>query len=422
MKKIKNVDNQYLIKYQESGEVSGNYNVTLPEVEVVGKKRRRFDVPLDIMGHVGSLFVGKKYDSLENKYVDAPLDQGMQVASDAALNIGMPFGKDVLNFLYKTGSGGISKLLNNRLKPEINWFKFRSKTPEGFQNRLFDSNIQLGEFKGVGHLSEKGYNYRTLGNEEIKEIQRTGGVFPKKGKAKGGNKNVKYWTKGNEKNWYAENNDQQVIRVKQDKFSNDKVVNSKYVEVFNHFTKKFEPIHSYKINDNSMFLKKHGGEVSKYQSGSTILGTTFPKPTSSDTTALQNNSMRLANAASKSESGFLGYDKSWESNSFRITNPKQHEINYEYVQEFLNPIEINDYQMYLPTPYGPQLWDKRIAPSHRLNHNQDDPNLKNPETPIGMNYYNFKKQLGGFVEGDEVELSEADYKKLIKMGYEIEEI
>jgi hypothetical protein len=116
------------------------------------------------------------------------------------------------------------------------------QTPAGFQNRVFDSNIQLGSFKGKGHLSEKGYNYRTLGDAEIKAIQESKGVFPKTGKAKGGNENVKYWTKGNEKNWYAENPNQQVIRIKDNKFSTDKVADANDIEIYNHETGAFESI------------------------------------------------------------------------------------------------------------------------------------------------------------------------------------
>jgi hypothetical protein len=116
------------------------------------------------------------------------------------------------------------------------------QTPAGFQNRVFDSNIQLGSFEGKGHLSEKGYNYRTLGDAEIKAIQESKGVFPKTGKAKGGNENVKYWTKGNEKNWYAENLNQQVIRIKDNKFSTDKVADANDIEIYNHETGAFESI------------------------------------------------------------------------------------------------------------------------------------------------------------------------------------
>lgn len=117
------------------------------------------------------------------------------------------------------------------------------QTPPGFQNRIFNSNMQLGEFKGIGHLSEPGYTYRTVGTGEIDAIRNTKGVFPRSGKAKGGNENVKYWTKGNGKNWYGENPEQQVIRVRDSKLLKDKVVNSKDVEVYNHSTGKFEPIH-----------------------------------------------------------------------------------------------------------------------------------------------------------------------------------
>jgi hypothetical protein len=126
------------------------------------------------------------------------------------------------------------------------------ETPLGFQNRVFDTNVQLGEFQGKGHLSEKGYNYRTLGNEEIKAIQESKGVFPKKGKTKGGNENVKYWTKGNEKNWYAENPNQQVVRIKDNKFSTDKVAGANDVEIYNHETGAFEPIINKSANKSFM--------------------------------------------------------------------------------------------------------------------------------------------------------------------------
>lgn len=136
-------------------------------------------------------------------------------------------------------------------------FKSDVVTPDGFQNRVFDSNIQLGSFKNKGHLSEKGFNYRTLSEKELNAIQKNKGVFPKEGKAKGGNQNVKYWTKGNEKNWYVENPNQQVIRVKENRFANDKVVNADDVEFFNHSTGKFESINNYK----PLQEKQYGGET-----------------------------------------------------------------------------------------------------------------------------------------------------------------
>jgi len=147
--------------------------------------------------------------------------------------------------MYIEGSPVYNKLLEQQRLKDITSLNTTGSvlpTPEGFQNRVFNSNIQLGSFEGKGHLSEKGYNYRTIGNEEIKAIQETKGVFPKKGKAKGGNENVKYWTKGNEKNWYAENPNQQVIRVKENKFNKDKVVNANDVEVYNHNTGNFEAL------------------------------------------------------------------------------------------------------------------------------------------------------------------------------------
>lgn len=141
---------------------------------------------------------------------------------------------------------GIYKSLFNR---GLSLFKKPSsiiKTPPGFQNKVFESNVQLGSFQGKGHLSQKGFNYRTLGEEELKAIQETKGVFPKIGKAKGGNSNVKYWTKGNEKNWYADNPTQQVIRVPETKFYINKVVDADDVEFFNHKLGKFQPIKIYK--------------------------------------------------------------------------------------------------------------------------------------------------------------------------------
>ena len=136
------------------------------------------------------------------------------------------------------------------------------QTPVGFQNRVFDSNVQLGSFKGKGHLSEKGYNYRTLGDAEIKAIQESKGVFPKIGKAKGGNENVKYWTKGNEKNWYAENPNQQVIRIKDNKFNTDKVANANDIEIYNHETGAFESITPKPITIKSGI---GGMDMSKYE-------------------------------------------------------------------------------------------------------------------------------------------------------------
>ena len=67
------------------------------------------------------------------------------------------------------------------------------------------------------------------------------------------------------------------------------------------------------------------------------------------------------------------------------------------------------------------------TPIDSINSNVQNPNLfsSNPISPkkaIKVPTVNAKMELGGFTEGDEVELSESDYKRLIKMGYEIEEI
>ena len=115
-------------------------------------------------------------------------------------------------------------------------------TPEGFTNRVFESNMQLGEAPIDSHISEEGYNYRVLSQKEINAISESGGVFAREGKQKGGNKNTKYWTKGNNKNWYGDQDNLETIRVKQDSFKENEVVRAENVEVYNKETKKFEPL------------------------------------------------------------------------------------------------------------------------------------------------------------------------------------
>jgi len=163
----------------------------------------------------------------------------------------------------------ISKFMNNMYNPAagVNLKKAdvptptnNIETPEGFQNRVFDSNVQLGQYSGKGHLSEAGYNYRVLSPAEIDAIAETRGVFPRVGKQKGGNENTKYWTKGNEKNWYGDKANLETIRVKQDRFTNDKVVLADDVEVFNKQTGKFEPLSA--IRPTPKMSK--GGFVSQY--------------------------------------------------------------------------------------------------------------------------------------------------------------
>jgi len=119
-------------------------------------------------------------------------------------------------------------------------------TPEGFTNRTFDSNIQLGKAPAGSHISEKGYNYRVLSKNEIDAIINSGGVFAREGKQKGGNSNTKYWTKGNGKNWYGDKENQETIRVKDSNFSENKVVSANDVEVYNKKTGKFESLNKSK--------------------------------------------------------------------------------------------------------------------------------------------------------------------------------
>lgn len=167
----------------------------------------------------------------------------------------------------KTIGDKISKFVNNMYNPAagVTLKKPTLNTPEGFQNRVFDSNVQLGQFSGKGHLSESGYNYRVLSPAEIDAIAETRGVFPRAGKQKGGNENTKYWTKGNEKNWYGDKSNLETIRVKQDRFSTDKVVSADDVEVYNKVTGKFEPLSVVKKMKLGGYVKKmaKGGDPTK---------------------------------------------------------------------------------------------------------------------------------------------------------------
>ena len=175
---------------------------------------------------------------VKNVVAGHPVDAGMN-----ALNI-LPLAseyKALGNLTNKVGKAlGTEEGLLSRFNPNS------IKTPEGFENKVFKSNIQLGEFNGTGHLSEPGYNYRTLSPKEIEAIQEAKGVFPRVGKQKGGNKNVKYWTEGNEKNWYGNTSNSETIRVNQNNFDVNKVVKAKDVEFYNDATNKFEPIKGYK--------------------------------------------------------------------------------------------------------------------------------------------------------------------------------
>lgn len=141
------------------------------------------------------------------------------------------------------------------------------KTPEGFKNRVFDSNIQLGTAPRGAHISEDGYNYRVLSQKEIDAIRESGGVFARDGKQKGGNQNTKYWTKGNGVNWYGDKESQETIRVKQDFFSENEVVLAENVEVYNKKTNKFEPLIKQEdaIKESSQQVTQGGEQGSSVQ-------------------------------------------------------------------------------------------------------------------------------------------------------------
>lgn len=113
--------------------------------------------------------------------------------------------------------------------------------PDGFKNNIQDGGIVLGEAKANDHVTENGYTYRTVGDTEVSAINETGGVHPKEGKAKGGNKNIKYWSKGNGKFFYKNANSQNVIRVKNDNISSNEVVPSENLEIWDKAKNKFVP-------------------------------------------------------------------------------------------------------------------------------------------------------------------------------------
>jgi hypothetical protein len=190
------------------------------------------------------------------------------------------------------------------------------ETPAGFNNRVFDSNFQLGNAPQNSHISELGYNYRTVGPEEIKAIQETNGVFPKAGKAKGGNRNVKYWTKGNEKNWYGANPEQNIIRVNQDKFAIDKVVNADDVEIYNHSTKSFEPILSYKQPLIPNLSSKISRDVDP--GGQSIISFGNEPHPGGDYYNIEPEDYNILNE----QTGKLELDPNWKQEGLRIANEK----------------------------------------------------------------------------------------------------
>jgi len=124
-------------------------------------------------------------------------------------------------------------------RKEENPPKQKIVTPDGFQNRIHEGGIVLGQPTETSHITEKDYTYRSIGQSEIDAIKNTGGVFSKEGKAKGGNTNVKYWSRGNGKFFYKEG--QNVIRVKNENISEDKVVDANNLEIWDNKTNKFIP-------------------------------------------------------------------------------------------------------------------------------------------------------------------------------------
>ena len=112
-------------------------------------------------------------------------------------------------------------------------------TPEGFQNRIHDGGIVLGNPNESSHVTQSDYTYRSLGEGEIQAIAETGGVYARDGKQKGGNSNVKYWSRGNDKFFYKPN--QNVIRVKNENISESKVVKASDLEIWDKQKNEFVP-------------------------------------------------------------------------------------------------------------------------------------------------------------------------------------
>jgi len=219
--------------------------------------------PLAMLGSMGEGLATSPYVAREtNSIVPYLTGVGAPLLTGALAGAGAKTTGQFINNLVNPLAGlGSKPVVSSSVDDVGRGFKSEIITPEGFQNRVFDSNVQLGSFQGKGHLSEKGFNYRTLSEKELEAIQKSKGVFPKEGKAKGGNENVKYWTKGNEKNWYADNPNQQVIRVKENKFTNDKVVDANDVEFFNHSTGKFESINNYRPFKSEIDWAKWNKEI-----------------------------------------------------------------------------------------------------------------------------------------------------------------
>jgi hypothetical protein len=185
--------------------------------------------------------IHKKLDAITKNFVNNGKTQSE--AERLALNAITEAERQVLRDAYnQDGKSLPTDVKGSKQVSESNPRAEGIVTPEGFTNRVFESNMQLGEAPNDAHISEQGYNYRVLSQNEIDAISESGGVFAREGKQKGGNKNTKYWTKGNNKNWYGDKDNLETIRVKQDNFKEDEVVRAENVEVYNKETKQFEPL------------------------------------------------------------------------------------------------------------------------------------------------------------------------------------
>lgn len=132
-----------------------------------------------------------------------------------------------------------------------------------FQNRIHEGGIVLGEPSTTSHITEEGYTYRSVGQSEIDAIITTQGVYSREGKQKGGNKNVKYWSRGNGKFFY--NDTQNVIRVKNENIKEGEVVTADNLEIWNKSKNIFEPFNMVTPVSKEPIIEKVKGEVATTQ-------------------------------------------------------------------------------------------------------------------------------------------------------------
>ena len=225
----------------------------ISQIEAVGKLLGPLNIPYNAT--IGNLYT--KTQGEEDYTIGAALKGQKPKTESTMLAIGADplnlFGLGLIDDLPKLGKAAnvLSKERQIAGSVENVTEELRQiTTPSGFKNKVFDSNIQLGDAAENAHISELGYNYRTLSQIEVDAISDSGGVFPRAGKQKGGNKNVKYWTKGNEKNFYGDQPNE-VIRVKHANFNENAVVKAENVEIYNKETKQFESLASRNYNQTS---------------------------------------------------------------------------------------------------------------------------------------------------------------------------